>query len=104
MVTTSPSDGKPPLMDTTISATIKPRTEEEVKETLSQLRFVEVQAAMQRNAAAQQGDLALVWTMESERVGARIAINSVLWALGLTDRTILDPGVVATYDGSGKSE
>jgi hypothetical protein len=82
-------------MDTTI-LDFKPRTKKEVKEALNLLKFIEVQATLQRNCAANHGDIMLVYMMESERVGTSIAKKAMLWALNLSDN-LLDPGVVANY-------
>jgi hypothetical protein len=74
----------------------KPRTKEEVKEAINLLRFIEVQVTLQRNVAANHGDIMLTYMMESERVGISIAKNAMFWALNLSD-SLVDPGVVANY-------
>lgn len=82
-------------MDITISG-FTPRSKEEVKKALKLLKFIEVQATLQRNAAIKHGDFGLMYMMESERVGTNIAKNALLWALNLSDN-LVDPGVVANY-------
>jgi len=80
-----------------------PRNREEVSKALAQLRLAEVQTKIQRDLAIERGDFPTMYLMESERVGARIAINSILWTLGLIGN-VMDSGTVADYNMSQENE
>jgi hypothetical protein len=75
-----------------------PRNKSEVDHALSLLKFVETQAVVQRDNALAKSDFTLVYMMESERVGAHIAMNAIMWALNMSNNFVLDSGTVAAYE------